>query len=104
MKIRIAQNSLRIRIKQDELIALSKGESIQVQMRFSIYDSLLIELVPWNLEILEGKSEHGKITINIPVSFVEKWPDNPRQTIEVHQSNGTSQSLYILVEQDLERA
>lgn len=104
MKIRIAQNSLRIRIKQDELIALSKGESIQVQLRFSIYDSLLIELVPWNLEILEGKSEHGKITVNIPLSFAENWPNNPKQPIEVNQSNGTSQSLNILVEQDLERA
>jgi len=75
-----------------------------MMVRFSIYDALNFELSPWNLEVLEAKFESGKVTVNIPVSFTKKWPENPTQPIEIHQNNGSAQALYILVEKDLEKA
>lgn len=104
MKIRLSNNTIRIRVNQEELIALSKNQLVSLTVQFSLYDNLICELVPWNLDVLEGKFEKGKLTVNIPFSFTEKWPDHSTQPIEIHQDNGSPQQLFIKVEKDLERS
>ena len=103
MKIRLSNNSIRIRINQDELLKLSQNETVSLSVRFSIYDCLICELTPWNLEVLEAKFESGKLTVNIPFSFTQNWPTHPTQPIEIHQNNGSAHALYILVEKDFEK-
>lgn len=102
MKLRISTDHLRLRLTAEEVTALSQGETVSVHLKLSIYDELVCELSPWNLELSEAKISDGKLIINIPSSFTSVWPQSKHMAFEQMQQNGSITPLTILIEKDMD--
>jgi hypothetical protein len=100
MKLRIKDNSIRIRLTQSEALAVSNGETVTKKTVFSPVSSLSYSLVPWHLDVFNATFEKDEILLNIPISKVEKWMDTEETGFEFTQNNGEEGGLLLIIEKD----
>lgn len=99
MKLRLRQNTIRLRLKRAEVEQLAAGRSIVEQTCFP--DSVLT----YRLDIAgDGKfsaSFHqGNLTICLPKSEVAQWAQNDQVSLVAEQALGNSDVLSLLIEKD----
>jgi hypothetical protein len=99
MKIRIKGNSIRLRLSQKEVSALSQGEAIMERTVFSPMDAFEYALESWHLDVAEAKFEKERITVMLPEQAVTKWAGTEEVSLQYTQDNGAD-GLRILVEKD----
>lgn len=100
MKLRIKDNSIRIRLNQSEAMSVARGETITKKTSFSPVSSVSYSLVPWQLDVFNASFEDNHLTVNIPLSKTENWMDSEETGFEFIQKNGEEGGLLILVEKD----
>ncbi|MFN0030867.1 MAG: DUF7009 family protein [Flavobacteriales bacterium] len=100
MKLRVKQNTLRLRLTQTEVAALSAGETLCDITQFSLYQKLSIQLGTWNLEVADAKFENDTITINCPISQTMQWANNDDEGMYFTIDNDGDEPLHLAVEKD----
>lgn len=101
MKLRIRDNSLRLRLSRSEVEQLAVDGSVSARIRFPGGSELSYEV--------EGSPacvaptavlEAERISVRLPASVVETWAGTDQVSISDVQKLSTGESLTILVEKD----
>jgi hypothetical protein len=66
MKIRIGDQSLRVRLFKEEAMQVYEGNAVFTELRLNAIDVFTIELRSWNLTIAEIHFEDHQLHISIP--------------------------------------
>ena len=103
MKLRISDNSIRIRVSKVEAEKLMQFETVQMTTGFPADTQLSCQLVPSKVDDLGCTFSSNLISIFIPESMIEAWKSSGTAELEttLHLENG--QELLILVEKDFKR-
>jgi hypothetical protein len=96
MKLRFRKNSLRLRLNQREVAALSAGEAIEERVDFS-GSALLYRLVPSGPPEGAARFSEGTITVSLPETTARSWEQSG--DIGIYYRAG---SLDVAIEKDLE--
>jgi hypothetical protein len=104
MKLRLKDNSLRVRLSPDEVSQLLAGNNVEAQTRFGIapFQCLLYSVEAWpDVPVLTVVYKPGHIRILIPNDPLQQWASTDATSMTESQAVGSGQSLKILVEKDL---
>jgi hypothetical protein len=99
MKLRIRENTIRLRLKRAEVDQLASGGKIVEQTCFP--DSVLT----YSLDIADDGNvsasfRDGRLAISLPESDVTQWAENDQVSIVAEQALGDSGALSLLIEKD----
>ena len=94
MKIRIKDNSIRIRLAQDEVTELVKNGKVESKCQFG-NNELIYGLVTADCVDITCAYVANEIIIEVPSILVENWDTDERVGFDKKTNN-----LYILVEKD----
>jgi hypothetical protein len=101
MKLRIRENSIRLRLKQSEVEQLASGQGIAEQTRFP--DSVLIyRLVTAETGATSASFSNGELTVTLLKSEVVEWAQTDQVSIIAEQALEQDEALSILVEKDFQ--
>ena len=104
MKVRLSNQSLRIRISSAEAETLSKGKEIVVTLHLGFIDSFEVILKCWNLTVAEVCMEPKKLIASIPESVARQLMNEQGYRFNQHQETDNGSPLLLQVEVDLEKA
>lgn len=104
MKIRMGDQSLRMRLSPEEAQALKKEAFISTRLQLNHIDSFEIELRTWHLSIGEVHAEKNKLIASIPIEAAGHLLDIQGYTFRSEQLVGMKNALILEVEIDLEKA
>ena len=99
MKIRIEDNSVRLRLRKSEVSKLAGEGSLSAT---TVFPEQLFEyglLADPGISDMEASFAQGKITVRLPLPWIQSWPDSPEVGFETSFKVGAD-SLHILVEKD----
>ena len=101
MKLRIRDNTLRLRLKQGEVAQLASGEPVVQHTHFpgSVFT--------YSLRLSSGATpsatfENGELAVLLPEAAVEAWAGSDQVSIVGEQPLPGSDSLSLLVEKDFQ--
>jgi hypothetical protein len=99
MKIRIEDNSVRMRLRKSEVSELSRKGRLCATTFFpeQLFEYCL-QADP-GIADLQASFTGGKITVRLPLAWIQTWPDSPKVGFETTFEVGAD-SLHILVEKD----
>ncbi|MGB4844235.1 MAG: hypothetical protein WBP16_07210 [Ferruginibacter sp.] len=100
MKLRIKGNSLRIRLTKTEVSKLADTGYLQEQTVFPNNTFTYALQGDESTTVLFATLGSNKITMHIPASFIENWPENDIVGINATMPFFEDGSLYLLVEKD----
>ena len=99
MKIRIEDNSVRMRLRKSEVSILAEQGRLCATTVFPEQAlEYCLEATP-DLKDLEASYSGGRITVRLPQLWVRDWPDSPKVGFETSFDTGDSE-LHILIEKD----
>jgi hypothetical protein len=104
MKVRIGDQSLRVRISPHEAEALERGAHLSVNLRLNVIDTFSLELHAWHLSIAELHSESNLLKLSIPREAAQQLVAERGYSFRSEQPSGNQNPLLIEVEIDLEKA
>jgi hypothetical protein len=99
MKIRIEDNSVRIRLRRSEVERLAEKGNLWATTQFPEGAFTYGLVAKQGLLDLVASLEEGKIVIYMPEEWTQGWPASPRVGYEV-QADGKGHPLHILIEKD----
>ena len=104
MKIRIHNNTIRLRLSMSEVEQLSEKNEIKEELKFpSPYPSFIYNLkAPAKEKFLSLTFEQGEISISLPLSEVKDWANTEQIGIAKTQSLEDGINLQLLVEKDFQ--
>lgn len=103
MKIRIKDNSIRLRLTKTDVADL-KNKSI-VSCKTVISEAVIFEYVlktDANSHVISASFANQKITIILPFAEAKTLTDTNEITVKGRQDNGEKDGLYLLIEKDLQ--
>jgi hypothetical protein len=103
MKVRISDQSLRIRISKKEANALREGAIITTAIQLSPIERFEVELLTWNLTIGEVHTATNKLVVSIPFGEAERLITEIGYTYTSQQFVYTRQSWTLEIEIDLQK-
>ena len=101
MKLRIRENTIRLRLKRNEVEQIASGQSIVEQTHFP--QSVLtyrLDVVPEG-PCLASFGE-GSLAIHLPVSAVRQWAESEQVSILAEQTIEGAGVLSMLIEKDFQ--
>ena len=103
MKLRVTNNSIRLRLTEIEVAAFDARGAIEETIEFGPTDDkrLTYRLAKAEIEIVNADFTNGKITIFVPTTQAENWAKTTRIGIKAEQNLGGGKTLQILIEKDL---
>lgn len=102
MKLRIHENSLRIRVTRPELEALRHDRSIAHELIIGADSRLEYRLELTESGALRAELSGSRITVRVPESMALSWFDESAVSIEGSQQIGENAQLQLLVEKDFQ--
>lgn len=101
MKLRITNNSIRIRIRKSELLQLAKETIVSDYVNFgeNIVFSFALRL-DGSLEEVKGTFSENRIVVAIPESIAKDWMEGEEVGIETYTDTSPNEKLHILIEKD----
>jgi len=99
MKIRIEDNSVRMRLRRSEVSKLSEDGRLCATTSFPEQSFEYCLQADPEIDDLQASFSGGKITVRLPEPWLQTWPDSSRIGFESSFKVGAS-SLHILVEKD----
>ena len=101
MKLRVLDNSIRLRLTQSEVHAVSAEGLVRGQVRFAGSNTFdyVLESSPATVRP-EAHISNNVLTVRVPTMDVRQWADSDRVSIEAEQILGDGERLRILVEKD----
>jgi hypothetical protein len=103
MKIRISDQSLRVRLSGEEAMQLSEGQTLQTTLRLNAIDSFEFALQSWHLAIGEVHEEPGRLLISIPTEAAQRLATERDYRFTTQQNTDSIQPLVITIEIDLQK-
>jgi len=100
MKIRIKDNSIRLRLTQSEVDLLSKKGKVEKKTHFTLKNTLIYALESADVTEMKATFENEKITVFIPKNDARIWVETEQVGMECLSSIGDDAHLKILVEKD----
>ncbi len=106
MKLRIRNNSIRLRLTQSEVAQFRENGYVEEVIEFGAVPAsrltyALMAAAENDAENgIASKFEDSKITISIPSLQARQWVDSDQVGIEIDQNIGDGNKLRILVEKD----
>ena len=101
MKLRIRDNSLRLRLTQTEVRTLKRDGRVAATAAFPGGARLEYALECGDgIPYLAATMSDGAITIRVPAVLAGEWADSDRVSLSGEQAVGDGQSLGLLVEKD----
>jgi hypothetical protein len=104
MKVRLSNQSIRIRITSAEAETLVNGEEIVVSLHIGFIDSFEVILKCWNLTVAEVCLEPKKLIASIPENVARQLMNEDGYCFHQHQETDSGRPLMLQVEVDLEKA
>ena len=104
MKVRLSNQSLRIRITSAEAEVLCNGEEIVVSLHLGFIDSFEVILKCWNLTVAEVSMESKKLIAYIPESVAAQLMSERGYCFNQQQEAENNSPLLLQIEVDLEKA
>lgn len=104
MKLRVKDNSLRIRLSADEVGRLLSGKKVEAATRFAAGPSqcLVYGVECWpDVPAMTSVYKPGHIRILIPEDQLRHWGASDATSLRASQPIGDGQSLQLLVEKDM---
>ena len=103
MKIRIKDNSIRLRLTKTDIKNLNEHQLVSCKTVISGSETFKYELQSGaDLDKISVKFSQGTIVVTIPINQAKILIDTDEITIKGTQDNGTEEPLFILIEKDLE--
>lgn len=101
MKLRIRENTIRLRLKRSEVDQIASGQSIVEQTQFPH------SVLTYRLDVSDGgpcsaNFENDSLTIRLPISDVRRWAGSNEVSIVSEQQTGDSGVLSLLIEKDFQ--
>jgi hypothetical protein len=100
MKLRVRQNSLRLRLTQSEIAQFKETGIVEETLEFSPGARLKYALLSADVEKITAGYENNVITISVPRAEAKHWTDTDEVGLNGEQNIGTNHCLKILVEKD----
>jgi len=99
MKLRIRENTIRLRLKRSEVDHIASGKSIVEHTQFP-HSTLTYRLDVANEGPSAASFDQGNLAVRVPMSEVRQWAQTDQVSILAEQAVGESQLLTLLVEKD----
>lgn len=99
MKIRIKDNSVRLRLTKSEVDAFKLNGQVSAQINFGS-TQLTYSLQVYNEPNLTAAFKENKITVFMPKSMQQDWVNTNWVGYDAHMPLNNNQTLFILVEKD----
>lgn len=101
MKLRIRENTIRLRLKRSEVDQLAAGKSIAEKTHFPG------SVLTYSLDVIDGgpvsaSFDQGKLAVSLPMSDVQHWASTDEVSIVAEQSAGDAGALSLLIEKDFQ--
>ena len=100
MKIRIQKNKVRYRLSKTDVAQLASAGYLEERTAFPQGELVYAIKSQPIIEKLSASFENQHITIFIPESFAQEWPDNDVIGIDSDMFISEQETLYLLVEKD----
>ena len=102
MKLRVRNNSIRLRLTQTEVAAFAESGAVEEAIEFGLTadKSLIYRVERAAVETVRADFADGKITISVPASLAENWAVTNQIGIKTEQDLGNGKMLKILIEKD----
>jgi hypothetical protein len=104
MKVRIGDQSLRIRLTEAEAKRLSEGDAVRTRLQLNAIDVFTVELTSWNLSIGEVHFGDKTLLVSIPVQNAQQFTHQQGYSYQSEQQVNPVSPLKFSVEIDLEKA
>jgi hypothetical protein len=101
MKIRISDQSLRIRLSQQEAQSLNAGATLSTSLCLNALDEFAFDLKTWHLAIGEVNSEKNKLTVSIPMDAAHQLTSTSGYIFHSEQATDIKKPLELRIEIDL---
>lgn len=99
MKLRIRENTIRLRLKQNEVEQIAAGQAIVEETRFPT-SALTYSLQVSDDDAASANFEQGTLAIYLPAADVARWAGSEQVSIVAEQAVDNSDPLSLLVEKD----
>ena len=101
MKIRIKDNSIRLRLTQKEVERFGETGLALATTQFTAGNSFTYALQSSSTtEAIDATFERNRITIHVPKTIAKQWTSTEEVGFEAMVDNNTDTGLYLLVEKD----
>lgn len=100
MKIRIKDNSIRLRLTQSEIDLLSEKGTVEKKTHFAPQNILTYAIKTADISEMKATFENNKITVYLPKKEAQIWLFTEQVGMEYLSPIGEEENLKILVEKD----
>jgi len=103
MKLRIRNNSIRVRLTRSEVARLATGERVEQATGFSAATRLVssVELSS-QIAVPSASFDGTRVSVLLPLAQVTEWANSAQVSIQAQQHIAADSVLQILVEKDFE--
>jgi hypothetical protein len=101
MKLRLRENSVRIRVTQTEVARLATGQPIEQVTRFTPTTQLTCRVVP-SSAAASVSFDRDCLSLLLPNELIHRWASTQEVGISLTQRIDDEQTLSILIEKDFE--
>jgi hypothetical protein len=102
MKLRIQDDSIRLRLTQVEVRRLAEAGEVRAETHVAPGSALVYRLRAADRADLGAALDGAEVTVFVPAAWVEGWPDDERVGFEGTQDVGDGRRLALLVEKDFD--
>ena len=99
MKLRIRGSSVRLRLTQQEVLAVGRGERVEECVDFAPGERLVYALESSG-DVVSARFRDGQVTVCIPPLLAREWSASDRVGIEAVQTLVAGVTLRLLIEKD----
>lgn len=101
MKLRLRENSIRLRLLQSEVSELRIHGIVSEKIQFGAFQTLIYTIkVSRRAEEISARFEDGEITVEIPASAARDWTETNLIGLETEQKINENTGLKITIEKD----
>ena len=102
MKIRIKDNSVRLRLSQSETRQLKELGKVVSAIQFSpyIYSKMTYRIIKSEAKHIKATFSNNRITISVPKEQIDEWANSSMVSIKYDKDISDSRVLRILIEKD----
>jgi hypothetical protein len=100
MKLRLRENSIRLRLLQGEVKNLSESGSISETITFGKSQILVYRLQISETAAISASFQNGEITVEIPRETADDWINTAQVGLQAEQEIAGEKPLSILIEKD----
>ncbi len=101
MKLRLRENSLRLRLLQSEVTRLKETGSVSEAITFGASQILIYRLqISPEAQAISAHFQNNEIIVEIPIEIVGRWVNTEQVGLKAELTVGDEKSLLILIEKD----